>query len=257
MTTRDYGAFRDRREFGVSPSGKDPAPAPVLVADCVAKSFRGRRVLSAGSMRAVPGQVRALFGRNGTGKSTLLRIAVGWIPPDSGTVFLDGTALERASLPTLASRGVCFWPDEGLLSSAFSVGRQLEFFARQFPGGDLAQAAARMRIGELLGRRPMTLSGGERRRADLAAVLVRRPRCLVADEPYRGVAPLDAEVLTAAFRHLAAAGCAVVLTGHDAPTLLAAADHVTWCVSGTTYELGTAAEATTHDRFRREYLGPG
>jgi ABC-type lipopolysaccharide export system ATPase subunit len=114
-----------------------------------------------------------------------------------------------------------------------------------------------MRVRELLGRRPSALSGGERRRADLAAVLVRRPRCLVADEPYRGIAPLDAELLTSAFRGLAAGGCAVVLTGHDAPTLLAAADHVTWCVSGTTYELGTPAAATAQDRFRREYLGPG
>jgi ABC-type multidrug transport system ATPase subunit len=242
---------------GGTAAGARPAPAPVLVADCVAKSFRGRRVLSAGSVRAVPGQVRALFGRNGAGKSTLLAIAVGWIAPDSGTVFLDGAALDRARLPDLARRGVCYWPDAGLLSSAFGVGRQLEFFARQFPGGDPAEAAARMRVGELLARRPSALSGGERRRADLAAVLVRRPRCLVADEPYRGVAPLDAELLTAAFRGLAAAGCAVVVTGHDAPTLLAAADHVTWCASGTTYELGTPAEAAAHDRFRREYLGPG
>jgi ABC-type multidrug transport system ATPase subunit len=228
---------------------------PVLVADCVAKSFAGQRVLSAGTLRAVPGQIRALLGRNGTGKSTLLKIAVGWIQPDSGTVFYLGKALERASLPRLARRGVCYWPDDGLLSAAFGFGRQLEFFARQFAGRDPEGAADQVRVRHLLDRRPASLSGGERRRADLAAVLVRGPRCLIADEPYRGIAPLDAELLTAAFRTLTAAGCAVVITGHDAPTLLDAADHVTWCVSGTTYELGAPGEAVANDRFRRDYLG--
>jgi len=231
------------------------APPPVLVADCVAKSFGDRRVLSAATLRAVPGEIRALFGRNGTGKSTLLKIAVGWIQPDSGTVFSLGEALERASLVHLARRGVFYWPDEGVLSTAFRVGRQLEFFARQFPGGDPDAAADQVRVRHLFERWPSTLSGGERRRVDLAAALVRRPRCLVADEPYRGIAPLDAELVTAAFRTLTAAGCAVVVTGHDAPTLLDAADHVTWCVSGTTYELGAPAEAVANDRFRREYLG--
>jgi ABC-type branched-subunit amino acid transport system ATPase component len=89
----------------------------------------------------------------------------------------------------------------------------------------------------------------------LAAVLVRRPTCLLADEPYRGLAPHDAEVLTAALRALTAAGVAVVVTGDEVPTLLEAADHITWCTSGTTYELGPPAVAVQHEAFRREYLG--
>lgn len=236
-------------------AGRERA-APLLVADCIAMAFRGRRILSAASLRAVPGEVRALLGRNGAGKSTLLRVAAGWTAPDGGTVFLDGAPLARATLPALARRGVCFWPDEGLLAPAFPVGRQLAFFAARFPGGDLGASVARTDVGALLGRRPPALSGGERRRADLAAVLVRRPRVLLADEPYRGVAPRDGERLTAAFRALAADGCAVVVTGHDAPTLLALADHVTWCAHGTTHELGPPAAAVWHDAFRREYLGP-
>ena len=230
--------------------------APLLVADCVAKSFGARRVLSSASLRAVPGELRALLGRNGSGKSTLLRIAVGVSAPDGGSVFLEGRRLARASLPSLARWGLAWWPDEGLLSDAFTVARQLDFFARQFPGGDVDGAVERLRVRELLGRRPSALSGGERRRVDIAALLVRRPRVLVADEPYRGIAPLDAELLTAALRALATAGCAVIVTGHDAPTLLDAADHVTWCVSGTTHELGPPVRARRDDAFRRDYLGP-
>lgn len=239
----------------MSVGGAGPG-APLLVADCIAMTFGGRRVLSAASLRAVPGEVRALLGRNGAGKSTLLRVAAGWTAPEGGTVFLDGAPLARATLPALARHGVCYWPDEGLLSSAFPVGRQLAFFASRFPGGDVDAAVARTGVEALLDRRPPTLSGGERRRADLAAILVRRPRVLLADEPYRSVAPRDGERLTAAFRALAADGCAVVVTGHDAPTLLALADHVTWCAHGTTHELGPPAAAVWHDRFRREYLGP-
>jgi ABC-type multidrug transport system ATPase subunit len=227
----------------------------LLVADCVGKSFRGRRVLSSASLRAVEGEFRVLLGRNGSGKSTLLKIAAGWTAPDSGTLSYDGELLHSASLPALARRGVFFLPDHDLLSNAFTVRTQLEMLRRQFDGASIAEAATKMRVSELLDVRPAALSGGERRRAELAAVFVRRPRCVLADEPYRGVAPLDAERLTEAFTDLAASGVAVVATGHEVPTLLAAAHHVTWCTSGTTYELGAPAMAEQHEQFAREYLG--
>lgn len=228
----------------------------MLVADCVAKSFGDRRVLTSASLRAVEGELRVLFGRNGAGKSTLMKIAAGWTQPDSGSVFVDGRALEHTALAALARRGVLWLPDEGLLSNAFTVRRQLDFFAARW-GGDAGAAAERVGITHLVDRAPCTLSGGERRRAELAVALVRRPRVLLADEPYRGVAPLDAEVLTRELRALTAAGCAVVVTGHEAPTLLDAADHVTWCTNGTTRELGPPAVAAGDEWFEREYLGFG
>jgi ABC-type lipopolysaccharide export system ATPase subunit len=112
-----------------------------------------------------------------------------------------------------------------------------------------------MGVAAQVDRRPHQLSGGERRRAEVAAVFVRKPRCLLADEPYRGVAPNDAEDLTKAFSALASSGVAIVVTGHEVPTLLDAADHVTWCTSGTTYELGPPATAIHNEAFRRGYLG--
>ena len=228
----------------------------LLTADCVAKTFGVRRVLTSASLRAVSGEFRALLGRNGAGKSTLLKIGAGWITPDAGSVHYDGSVLTAASLPALASRGVFYWPDLSLLSSAFSVRTQLTMFRHQFDGAEIAKAAEEAGIAKLLDRRPDELSGGERRRAELAAVLVRRPRCLLADEPCRGVDPKDAERLTAQLRRLASEGVAVVATGHEVPTLLAAADHITWCTSGTTYELGAPAEAVSNDAFCRDYLGP-
>jgi len=212
-------------------------------------------VLSSATLRAVPGQVRALFGRNGAGKSTLLKIAAGWHQPDSGCVRWEGTAHLRVTLAELAGRGLFYLPDQDLLSSAFTLRSQLDMIRRRRGGGDMARAAAVVGVEGCLDRRPNELSGGERRRAELAAILVARPRCVLADEPYRGIAPVDAEVITVVLRDLAARGTAIVVTGHETGTLLDAADHVTWCTSGTTYELGSAAEARMHDGFRTEYLG--
>ncbi len=228
---------------------------PILRVECVAKSYGGRRVLSAASLRAVPGEFRVLFGRNGMGKSTLLKIAAGRIQPDGGSVHFFGETALSVRLPALAARGLFYLPDHDLLSPAFTVRQQLTMVQRQFPGGDILAAAERLGLTARLDQRPQTLSGGERRRAEFACALVRQPRCLLADEPYRGVSPLDADVLTAALQSLVSQGTAVVVTGHEVPTLLDAADHVTWCTDGTTYELGPPALARQHDMFRREYLG--
>lgn len=227
-----------------------------LVADCVSKSFNGRRVLSSASLRAVSGEVRVLLGRSGEGKSTLLRIAMGWLEPDSGVVQSDGEGFLRVRPAMLAARGVYYLPDSGALSTALTLQAQLAMLAQRYPGGDAPlEALARLSVERFASARPHRLSGGERRRAEVAAVFVRRPRVLLADEPLRGIVPIDQERILAAFRELAAEGCAVVVTGHDVEALLDGADHVTWCTSGTTYELGAPAVARAHDRFRRDYLG--
>jgi ABC-type multidrug transport system ATPase subunit len=228
---------------------------PILTADSVVKSFGGRRVLTSATLRAVPGELRVLFGRNGIGKSTLLKIAAGWLSPDSGAVHFAGRAYLSVRLPDLAAAGLFYLPDHDFFSTAFTLRTQLEMIRLQFSGSSVLESAGRMGIAGHLDKRPSELSGGECRRAELAAVLVRQPLCLLADEPYRGIAPKDAEDLTRTFADLAASGIAVVITGHEVPTLLDAADHVSWCTSGTTYELGPPAVAVRDSAFRREYLG--
>lgn len=231
---------------------------PLLVADCVARAFAGRRVLSAASLRAVPGQVRVLLGRSGAGKSTLMKIAAAWMTPDSGIVRMNGEARLVWTPTRLARLGVFYLPDAGALSTALAVGTQLAMLSEAFPAGDTpAIAMQQLGVAQHAGTRPHVLSGGERRRAEVAAIFVRRPRVLLADEPLRGIAPIDQERILQAFRALAADGCAVVVTGHDVRALLDGADHVTWCTSGTTYELGAPELAIRHDAFRSDYLGLG
>ena len=227
-----------------------------LVADCVSKAFGERKVLTSATLRAKAGEVRAIIGRNGVGKSTLLKIAVGRLQPDSGVVRMGETTFLRASLAALARRGVFYLPDHKVLARGYDLDTQLGFFERRYGRCHRRDAARLARVGHLLERRPGSLSGGELRRAELALAIARMPTVLIADEPYRGITPADHDDLTDLFQALAADGCAVVVTGHEVPALLAAADHVTWCTDGTTYELGTPEQACEHGAFRRGYLGP-
>ena len=149
-----------------------------------------------------------------------------------------------------------FLPADGLLAPAGRVRDQLMMFAETFPGGMPAEEAIRhMRLDECAGRRIVELSGGERRRADIAAALVRRPACLLADEVFRDVAPLDCEFIGSILRELAGRGVAIAISGHELAFVMRYSDHVTWCTNGTTRALGSPQTASANDSFRSEFLG--
>lgn len=228
----------------------------VLRADTIGKSFGRQAVLRAATLRATAGQVVYLVGRNGCGKTTLLRIAAGVIPADHGEVTYIGEALLRPRWHAMARRGFCYLPDRELLSPVRTVRWHLQAIVRQFrlPGYDAAVEACV--LAPLLDERCGALSSGERRRVEVATAVARGPSCLLADEPYRNIDPADRTIIAHALRALAATGCAVVVTGHEIEELFAMADSLAWCTDGTTYELGSPAEALTHWRFVQEYVGP-
>jgi ABC-type lipopolysaccharide export system ATPase subunit len=185
-----------------------------------------------------------------------MKIAAGWLRADAGAVHLGDRVLLRPTLGQLSRLGVFFLPDHDLLSRSMALGAQFRLFEKRFGNRTAIEGARLARVEGLLEQKPHQLSGGELRRAELAAVLTRRPLCLLADEPYRGIAPLDHDALSDIFRTLAAEGCAVVITGHEVPSLLDVANHVTWCVAGTTHELGDPAIARRNEAFQMDYLGP-
>lgn len=227
----------------------------VLVADCVSKRFGRVWALQSASLRATQGQLRALLGRNGAGKSTLLKIGAGLIEPDSGSVRFNGVGRERWRLARLARQGLCFVPDHDLLSNAFTIREQLDFAREPTDHGGTDRVAERLSLSSLLDARPLELSSGERRRAEVAFAWLRRPACLLVDEPLRSLAPIDADALLQVFIEIAKAGCAVVITGHEVPAIMSAVHHITWCTAGTTYEMGPPFMARTDERFLRDYLG--
>lgn len=241
----------------------EAVPEVVLEADGVGKSFGEKAVLRSAGVRARSGQVTALMGRNGSGKTTLLRIITGRIRADHGRILFRGTYVPRASLARLAADGLFYSAQDSALTDLFTLREQLDAVERVWAGGrdgggpDRAEVLESMRLNDLLDRRPREMSGGERQRATLAMALLRRPLCLLMDEPFAGVAPKDLPLVTRGLLTLRDSGCAVVVTGHEVNELLALADEVVWVVAGTTHSLGSPQQAALHHQFRREYLGAG
>lgn len=232
------------------------AVEPILLADSIGKRFGGRKVLASAFLWAHAGRVTGLLGRNGAGKSTLLQIAAGVIAPDHGVVRFGGEGYPRARLSVLARRGLFFLPaDQPLLSDALTLEQHLHLVRRAFPEADVEWAVEVTRAAPILSARTRVLSGGERRRAELALALCRSPRCLLLDEPFRGLAPLDADHVGQVVRGIASRGCAVVLTGHEVAFVMSVVDEVIWVNGGTTRHLGAPAAAQADATFRAEFLG--
>lgn len=227
---------------------------PRLAIEDVWKQFGRRPVLRNASVWAYAGSVTALFGRNGEGKSTLLRSGLGLLRADRGVTIFGQRRYRIPSLPILARQGLFFLPDRDLLSPQLRVRAQLEGLTRRFPEADPDRLRSLVREPEHLDRHAWELSGGERRRAELGFAGARRPAVLVADEPLRGLAPLDAQAVAEYLRLLAADGCAILVTGHETRALLDIADHVVWMTGGTTHHLGDRDAALAHHQFRMNYL---
>jgi ABC-type multidrug transport system ATPase subunit len=229
----------------------------LLRADSIVKSYGDRHVLTAASLRASEGQIVGLLGRMGEGKSTLLRICAGLMSADGGWVTFAGVQYLRSSLSTLAARGLYYLADADNLASTLTLRGHMRAVQRRYGAGDLDEIIALLELEPLLNAMPYSLSTGEQRRAELAIAMLRKPVCLLTDEPFRSIDPLAAELMGTAFRRLAAAGCAIVVTGHDVRAIVPYLDRVVWMTSGTTYELGTPESAWENELFQREYLGPG
>jgi lipopolysaccharide export system ATP-binding protein len=233
-----------------------PSPEYALHAEGIRKAFGPLEVLQSASLWGESGKVTTLLGRNGVGKTTLMRIAAGHLRADHGIVSVFGEVRRHHSLPRLAREGLMFLPQGQLVSPGYRVRDHLRALTTTFGSAGVDDAVSEMRVEGLLDQRVYTLSGGERMRVSLALALARAPRVLIADEPLARLSPQDQETLGTSLRTLAGRGTAVITSGHEARFLLSISDVILWCVDGVTHDLGTPTEAGAHDRFQREYLGP-
>jgi ABC-type multidrug transport system ATPase subunit len=228
----------------------------LLLADSFVKSFGRKRVLTSATIWARAGRITVVMGLNGSGKTTLIRSALGLERAEQGIVRYQGEVFLRPRLWRLAARGLFYLPDRGLLSRRMRMKDQLELIRTRFGGEKREDVLARLEVDGSLDALPGEMSGGELRRAELALALIRRPTCLIADEPLTEIEPRDRGLIMAVLRAEAASGTAVLVTGHEVGDLLSLSDEVIWLAAGTTHGLGSPDQARAHDQFRREYLGP-
>ena len=234
----------------------------LLEARRLVRHFGERRVVDEISLSLKAGQVLGLLGPNGAGKTTTFRIIAGLLKPDRGQVFLDGEEITRMPLHRRAALGLGYLAQRGGLFPGLDVRANL-IVAGEIAGLTSAAAAERsqemierMKLGHVIDGREQTLSGGERRRAEIARALMVRPRILLFDEPFAGVDPLAVTSLQSEMRALAETGLAILITDHAVAATFAICDRVAVLNEGRVLVSGAPEEVEADPRVRAAYLGP-
>jgi len=232
-----------------------------LHAKGLSKSFRGRRVVDDVSFSVEPGEVVGLLGPNGAGKTTSFHCVVGLLVPDSGAVRLGDRDLSGLPLHERARMGIGYLPQEPSIFRKLTVRQN---FLLVLEGFSLSRAEQEAKVDELLTEfdllrvaeaRGETLSGGERRRAEVARSLLAEPAFMLFDEPFAGVDPIAVHDLQRLIHKLRERGLGILITDHAVRETLGICDRAVLLVDGKLLESGTPAEIAASERARAVYLG--
>jgi ABC-2 type transport system ATP-binding protein len=224
----------------------------------ITKSYGGRRVLDDVSFTVAPGRLTGFVGGNGAGKTTTMRIALGVLAKDGGSVLLDGAEATSAD-----RRRFGYMPEERGLYPKMKVGEQIAYLAR-LHGFGKADATARaealldrLGLSERLGDLVETLSLGNQQRAQIAAALVHEPEVLILDEPFSGLDPLAVDVVAGVLQEKAAAGAAVLFSSHQLDVVERLCDDLVIIAGGTVRAAGSRDELRRAHSTRRFELVSG
>lgn len=232
-----------------------------LVARALTRSFGGRRVLGPVDLELAPGEVLAVLGPNGAGKSTLLHLLTGLVAADAGEVRLGDVDATRLPLHRRGDLGLGFLPQDAASFDELSVADNVRAVAechgwtRSDRAERTAEALARVGLTALADRRYGVLSGGERRRVEIAKATLRRPRWLLLDEPYAALDPQSITATNRVLRRLAAEGAGVLVADHRFEIALALADRAIVLQDGFVVAAGAPAAVRADARARQAYFG--
>jgi lipopolysaccharide export system ATP-binding protein len=234
----------------------------VLAAQKLQKSYRSRQVVQDLSLEIATGEVVGLLGPNGAGKTTSFYMIVGLVRADSGQVTLDGHDITRYTLDQRARLGVGYLPQEASVFRKLSVAENILAVLELRRGMDRVTRLKRLetlleelRIGHVRDTAGMSLSGGERRRVEIARALAAEPRFILLDEPFAGVDPLSVADIQRIMRELAGRGIGVLITDHNVRETLSVCGRAYIVDQGTVIASGTAAQVLANQRVREVYLG--
>jgi lipopolysaccharide export system ATP-binding protein len=234
---------------------------PLLRAEQLVKTYGGRRVVDGVSFEVRPGEVVGLLGPNGAGKTTSFNMTVGLVVPDGGRVWLGEHDLTRLPMHRRARLGLGYLPQEASIFRKLSVRQNftgiLEAVGvpRKERNARADELLAEYRLEKVADSLGETLSGGERRRAEVARSLLRKPQYILFDEPFAGVDPIAVGELQRLIGGLRDRGIGVLLTDHNVREALGICSRAYILVSGSILEAGTPAQIAGSARARQLYLG--
>ena len=234
-----------------------------LQADDLTMSYRGRKVVDDISLEIRQGEVVGLLGPNGAGKTTTFYILVGLARPDYGRVLLDGEDITDLPMYLRARSGISYLPQEPSVFRKLTVESNLLAVLETL---ELTPEQRRDRVEELLSQMGLegvrysqayVLSGGERRRLEIARSLVLSPSFVPLDEPFSGIDPLTVVDIQKIIADLSAAGIGVLVTDHNVRETLAVTNRAYIINDGKILYAGTPADLAANSEVRRVYLGEG
>jgi len=232
-----------------------------LKATGLAKSYTSRQVVRDLSLELDSGEVVGLLGPNGAGKTTAFYMIVGLVPPDAGRIALGEVDLTLLPMDRRAQLGLGYLPQEASIFRKLSVEdnimailetRDMERAAREQRLGQLLEE---LRIGHVRKTLGLALSGGERRRVEIARALAAEPRFMLLDEPFAGVDPLSVLDIQRIIRELTGRGIGVLITDHNVRETLGVCARAYIVNQGTVIASGTAEEVLANPQVREVYLG--
>jgi len=235
----------------------------VLKATSVVKAYGGRRVVDGISVVVKGGEVIGLLGPNGAGKTTTFHMMVGLVQPDEGTVVLNDEELTGAPIFQRARAGISYLPQESSVFRRLSVADNLRAILQTLDLNGAEQQERCDQLMKMLGvshlasHKAFTLSGGERRRVEIARALVLSPFFLLLDEPFTGIDPIAVAEIQKIVRQLISSGIGILITDHNVRETLGICDRAYIINAGTVLEEGTPEVIAASPKARKFYLGEG
>jgi lipopolysaccharide export system ATP-binding protein len=234
----------------------------MLTAAGLAKSYKSRQVVRDFGLALRPGEVVGLLGPNGAGKTTCFYMIVGLVAADRGQILLDGKDITALPMHERARRGLGYLPQEASvfrkLSVSDNVGAVLELrtdLDARSRADELSALLEELQIGHVASQSGASLSGGERRRVEIARALAASPRFMLLDEPFAGVDPISVGEIQKIVRHLKQRGIGVLITDHNVRETLGICDRAYILNAGTVLAQGSPDAVLANPDVRRVYLG--
>ncbi len=234
----------------------------LLRAEHLAKSYKGRRIIEDVSIEVESGSVVGLLGPNGAGKTTCFYMIVGLVAADAGRIIINGQDITRLPMHGRARRGIGYLPQEASIFRRLSVADNIMAILETRDELSRAQRVERMEqlleefhIAHLRHNLGMSLSGGERRRAEIARGLASDPAFMLLDEPFAGVDPISVNDIKGIIRHLKERGIGVLITDHNVRETLDICDTAYIVSAGHIIANGDAHTVLANQQVRDVYLG--